>query len=159
MAAGLALLTVCIIIVWLGNSDPPTVQTEVKLLTSESAVAGGGLHATGDASTDAASTSPSQAATEEQTSIKVTHLHRLGTCDGRLVVSRKGVSFTPAAKDSHEPLSFRYSEFLYSMTDDTLTIKSHSGDYRFRMSQAGSKKAGSIQLRDAVKTIAQYATP
>jgi hypothetical protein len=159
MAAGLALLTVCIIIVWLGNSDPPTVQTEVKLLTSETAVARGGLHATGDASTDAATTSPSQAATEEQTSIKVTHLHRLGTCDGRLVVSRKGVSFTPAAKDSHEPLSFRYSEFLYSMTDDTLTIKSHSGDYRFRMSQAGSKKAGSIQLRDAVKTIAQYAAP
>ena len=83
----------------------------------------------------------------------------MGTCDGRLVIYLKVFAFSTSAKYSHDPLNFRYSEFLYSMTDDTLTIKSHSGDYRFRMSQAGSKKAGSIQLHDAVKTIAQYAAP
>ena len=38
VAAGLSLLTVCIVIVWLGNSAPPTVQTEVQLLSSGTAV-------------------------------------------------------------------------------------------------------------------------
>jgi len=64
--------------------------------------------------------------------LQVEHLHRLGNCRGRLVASRLGLQFIPDESPSKDAFSFSSSEYLSSLADNTLTIKSNTKTYRFR---------------------------
>ena len=70
----------------------------------------------------------------EARSFQIQHLHRLGSCGGRLRVSYQGLLFTPEEKSSNEGFLLAHGEFLPSTSGQTLTIKSHAKTYRFRAS-------------------------
>jgi EAL domain-containing protein (putative c-di-GMP-specific phosphodiesterase class I) len=84
------------------------------------------------------------------TSLDVVHLHRLGSCRGRLDVSRDGVAFV-SADDGDEAFTLKYTEFLHALADDTLTLKSATKTYRFKAADSGSEHA--VQLRDLADRI------
>jgi hypothetical protein len=84
------------------------------------------------------------------TSFDVVHLHRLGSCRGRLQVTRDGVAFVPEA-GSPDAVALKYAEFLHVLSDDTLTFKSATKTYRFKA--AGSR--GGDQLREIADRIAR----
>ena len=95
-------------------------------------------------------------AARKPTSVNVVHLHRVGSCQGRLVVSHDGVAFVPDDKAAKDAFAFKYSEFLYALADSTLTLKSNSRTYRFKAATvAGSNPDGS-PLREVVESIAHY---
>jgi diguanylate cyclase (GGDEF)-like protein len=77
---------------------------------------------------------PPHAKESASRSWQVQHLHRLGSCAGRLAVSRKGLVFTPDHTSSKDAFMLTHDEFLPSSTDTTLTIKSNAKTYRFRVS-------------------------
>jgi hypothetical protein len=66
--------------------------------------------------------------------LPVLHLHRLGSCRGRLVVSRTAVAFVPDDRkgNAEDGFSVRPGEFLHELGDDVLTIKSNDRTYRFK---------------------------
>jgi EAL domain-containing protein (putative c-di-GMP-specific phosphodiesterase class I)/GGDEF domain-containing protein len=84
-----------------------------------------------------------QAPGAEENSFLVQHLHRLGSCSGRLVVSRKGLLFTPTDASSSDRVMLSRGDFLASTSDRTLTVQSSAKTYRFRF----SKGTGTAQLR------------
>jgi diguanylate cyclase (GGDEF)-like protein len=90
------------------------------------------------------------------TSLNVVHFHRLGNCQGRLVVSREGVEFVPDEKTGKDAFAFKYSEFLYTLADSTLTIKSNSRTYRFKAAPVAGKDDDGSRLRDVVESIARH---
>ena len=79
------------------------------------------------------------------------HLHRLGSCRGRLDVTRDGVAFVSAEGDD-EAFALRYTEFLHALSEDTLTLKSATRTYRFRTTASAGENA--VQLRDLADRIA-----
>jgi diguanylate cyclase (GGDEF)-like protein len=84
------------------------------------------------------------------TSVDVVHLHRIGSCRGRLDATRDGVAFVP--KDGgDEAFTLKYDEFLHALVDDTLTVKSAARTYRFKAETSRSE----IQLRGLVDRIAR----
>lgn len=95
-------------------------------------------------------------AAQERTSFGVTHLHRMGTCQGRLVVSRDGVAFIPQERASEDAFAFTYSEFLHTLADSRLTIKSNIRTYRFEATAIAGKKDTGSQLRQVVASIARF---
>jgi EAL domain-containing protein (putative c-di-GMP-specific phosphodiesterase class I) len=90
------------------------------------------------------------------TSVNVVHLHRVGSCQGRLVVSRTGVAFVPDDKTSKEAFALKYSDFLYTLEDSTLTIKTNDRIYRFKGATVAGKNDNGSQLHDAVESIARF---
>jgi hypothetical protein len=80
------------------------------------------------------------------TTVSVVHLHRVGSCQGHLVVSRDAISFVPDDKANEDAFVFKYGEFLYTLTDGQLTIKSASRTYRFRGTAADGNAGGESQL-------------
>lgn len=86
-------------------------------------------------------------------SLNVVHLHRLGSCRGRLDVTRNGVEFVSAEGDHDEAFALKYTEFVHALSDDTLTLKSATRTYRFRTGGAGPE--GAVQLRDVADRIAR----
>jgi len=84
------------------------------------------------------------------TSLDVVHLHRIGSCHGRLEVSRNGVAFVSKEDDG---LTLKYTEFLHALADDTLILKSVSKTYRFKAAASG--REGGNQLRDLANRIAR----
>ena len=87
------------------------------------------------------------AAVVQTASLEVVHLHRIGNCRGRLKLSRDGVAFvSDDGKEDADAFSFRFAEFLHTMSDDTLTLKSAAKTYRFKADGPGS--AGTTRLRE-----------
>jgi hypothetical protein len=86
----------------------------------------------------------------------VVHLHRVGSCQGRLVVSRDGVAFVPDEKTGKEAFALKYGEFLSTLADRTLTIKSNSRTYRFNAATVAGKADDGTQLHDVVESIARF---
>jgi EAL domain len=84
------------------------------------------------------------------TSLDVVHLHRIGSCHGRLEVSRNGVAFVSKEGDG---LTLKYTEFLHALEDDTLILKSVNKTYRFKAAASG--KEGGNQLRGLADRIAR----
>ena len=84
-------------------------------------------------------------APQSLTSFPVIHQHRLGSCRGLLVVSRRGVTFVPdkAKGQINDAFSFRHGDFLYAVTDEKLTIKSAARTYRFEA--AGATRSGNAE--------------
>jgi hypothetical protein len=94
----------------------------------------------------------------EPTSLDVVHLHRvgMGSCQGRLVVSRDGVAFVPDQKTSKDGFALKYSEFLQTVEDGRLTIKSTTRTYRFKMAAASGKDDDGSQLQAVAASIARF---
>ena len=84
------------------------------------------------------------------TSLDVVHLHRIGSCHGRLEVSRNGVEFVSKEDDG---LRLKYTEFLHALADDTLILKSANKTYRFKVAASGTESEN--QLRDLASRIAR----
>lgn len=76
-------------------------------------------------------TLPEQAATETA-SVSVLHLHRLGHCQGRMIVARDALTFVPDEKAGRDAFAFEYGEFQHSVDGSMLIIRSQSRTYRFR---------------------------
>jgi diguanylate cyclase (GGDEF)-like protein/PAS domain S-box-containing protein len=93
-------------------------------------------------------------AVQELTSLSVVHLHVVGSCQGRLVVSRDGVAFVP--DETKDGFALRYNEFLHSLADGTLTIKSTTRTYRFKAAAGAGKEDDGAQLHDVVESIARF---
>jgi hypothetical protein len=91
---------------------------------------------------------------QELTSLSVVHLHVVGSCQGRLVVSRDGVAFVP--DETKDGFALRYNEFLHSLADGTLTIKSTTRTYRFKAAAGAGKEDDGAQLHDVVESIARF---
>ena len=72
--------------------------------------------------TSASATEILAPAVQEVTSLNVVHLHLVGSCQGRLVVSHDGVAFVP--DETKDGFALKYNEFLHTLADGTLTIKS-----------------------------------
>jgi diguanylate cyclase (GGDEF)-like protein/PAS domain S-box-containing protein len=81
-------------------------------------------------------------------SLNVLHLHRLGSCRGRLEVTRDGVAFVSEDHDS-DGFTLKHAEFVQALADDTLTLKSATKTYRFKA--VGSQ----VQLREIADRIAR----
>ena len=102
-------------------------------------------------------TSPSPLATAPplslaRTSVEVVHLHRLGSCRGRLDVTRDGVAFVSAEDGGDEAFTLKFTEFLHALSEDTLTLKSATRTYRFKTAASGGESVA--QLRDLADRIA-----
>jgi hypothetical protein len=81
------------------------------------------------------------------------HLHRLGSCRGRLDVTRDGVTFASEEGDGDEAFTLKYAEFLHVLSDDRLTLKSAKKTYRFKA--ASSRGENPVQLRELADRIAR----
>jgi len=89
------------------------------------------------------------------TSFDVLHLHRLGKkCRGRLIVSRAGVSFVPDKKGSDDAVTLKAGEFVQSVDEKVLTIRSANKDYRFTIAAATPGNSVDTQLAKLTDTLA-----
>jgi hypothetical protein len=86
------------------------------------------------------------------TAVSVVHLHRVGSCQGDLVVSRDAISFVPSDKANKDAFVFKYGEFLHTLSEGLLTIRSASRTYRFRAAAADGNDDRESQLTALVKT-------
>ncbi len=78
-------------------------------------------------------------------SLDVEHQHRLGNCDGRLVLTKQGLAFVPLDKTAKDAFSLLPTQFLASAAGNTLTIKSNDRTYRFKTDES--------RLREFVDTL------
>jgi hypothetical protein len=85
-------------------------------------------------------------------SLDVVHLHRIGSCRGRLEVTRDGVAFAP---EDHGADAFRlkYAEFVHALSEDTLTLKSATKTFRFKAAGAGDGRGDAVQLHEIADRI------
>ena len=99
----------------------------------------------------------SPAATPSRSAVKpaaytlaVVHKHALGGCEGRLTVSGSGVAFVPAKADdrAEDAFSFKHGQFLHTLSEDELTIKSRTRTYRFKAADGRSKDESRARLRE-----------
>jgi hypothetical protein len=87
------------------------------------------------------------------TTVSVMHLHRVGSCQGNLVVSRDAITFVPDDKANKDAFVFKYGEFLHTLSDGRLTIRSAARTYRFRVAAADGHDDGESQLRTLVENL------
>jgi hypothetical protein len=78
--------------------------------------------------------------------VDVVHQHRLGSCQGRLEVSRAGIAFASQEDDGKEAFTFKYADFVHSLDGDTLILKTATRTYRFKAEE--SQGGTIVQLRD-----------
>jgi len=81
------------------------------------------------------------------TTVSVVHLHRVGSCQGHLVVARDGIAFVPDDKENKDAFVFRYGEFLHTLSEGQLTIRSAARTYRFKVAAGDGSDDGESQLR------------
>ena len=131
-----------------GSGQPPPVTSAA---TAES-----GLSEVNRTTSPAAQTlppalrpsAPAEPSATEPATLSVLHLHRLGHCQGRLIIARDVVSFVPDENTSSDVFEFAYGEFLHTVDESTLTIRSHTRTYRF-------KPVTGVGRSDGVLTLAQ----
>jgi len=85
------------------------------------------------------------------TTVSAVHLHRVGSCQGHLVVSRDALRFVPDDDANKDAFVFRYGEFLHTLSDGRLTIRSAARTYRFKAAAADGNDDGESQLRALVE--------
>ena len=81
------------------------------------------------------------------------HLHRIGTCRGRLLVSREGVAFVPKDRRGGDAVALKHTDFVHSVNGDTLTIRSATKTYRFTAAAGSAKDDNDVQLSVVAETI------
>ena len=90
----------------------------------------------------------------------VVHKHALGGCEGRLTVSGSGVAFVPAkaADRADDAFSFKYGQFVHTLSEDELAIKSRTRTYRFKAADGATRtKAGPASGRSPAACLAPRA--
>jgi hypothetical protein len=92
-----------------------------------------------------------RSAAQAVTTVSVMHLHRVGSCQGHLVIARDAISFVPDDKANKDAFVFKYGEFLHTLSDGRLTIRSAARTYRFRVAAADGSDDGESQLRTLVE--------
>jgi EAL domain-containing protein (putative c-di-GMP-specific phosphodiesterase class I) len=92
-----------------------------------------------------------RSAAQAVTTVSVAHLHRVGSCQGHLVISREAISFVPDDNANKDAFVFKYGEFLHTLSDGRLTIRSAARTYRFRVAAADGNDGGEAQLRTLVE--------
>jgi hypothetical protein len=135
-------------------STPPSRRPEA--IITKTGVSGG---STRPAATPAASHTAPRAPQVEHLngkSWRVQHLHRFGSCAGLLGLSRKGLIFTPEDKSSRDAFTLTHDEFLPSSAGGTLTIKSNTKTYRFRVSTDGRTADDGAALAELTAAIARF---
>ena len=84
-------------------------------------------------------------------SFPAVHLHVLGSCTGRLVVTATGVSFVPDT--SKDGFTLKYQAFRYALSGDVLTVKSDARTYRFKAAGDLGAVKDRAQLQKVVDSI------
>ena len=81
------------------------------------------------------------------TSFNVSHLHRLGSCEGRLLVSAEGLVFAPD-NQGDDAFTLKHGDYLQALDNDQLIIKSNDRTYRFKALGVVGKadKLGTLRL-------------
>jgi diguanylate cyclase (GGDEF)-like protein len=100
-----------------------------------------------------AASAPRRAAVARTTTLQVVHLHRFGSCRGRLEVSRDGVAFVSEEEGDADAFTLKSAEFLHALSDDTLTLRSATRTYRFKAAASGADSTG--RLRDLADQISR----
>lgn len=95
-------------------------------------------------------------ATVETATLAVLHLHRLGHCQGRLVVAPDAVSFVPDEHTGRDMFEFAYGEFLHTVDESTLTIRSHARTYRFKPTEGAGGNEGGLALAEVGAAITRF---
>ena len=96
---------------------------------------------------------PAESTVVAAASLQVIHQHQFGSCTGALTVSRDGLTFTPESRGK-DAFAFAHGEFVQSLSDDTLTVKSADKTYRFKA--AAGKDDGARLIRAFVDSIARF---
>lgn len=104
----------------------------------------------------AAASPPAERPQAESRLLRVQHLHRLGSCSGRLRVSRQGLTFTPEANASDHAFVLGHGAFLASVDERTLAIRSHQKIYRFKVTELERGTAPGAPLQSFLKAIALF---
>ena len=128
----------------------PIVASEIATPLVPSAGAAAGLNS---APTTPAVESTPKPGPATSTSVKVVHLHRLGSCRGRFTVTPLGVAFVPETDGDDEAFTLKYTEFVDALSGDTLVLRSATRAYRFQAATSGS--TNKRQLRNLADRIAR----
>ena len=88
------------------------------------------------------------------TSFDVLHQHKFGKCRGRLIVSRSGVSFVPDKKGSDDAVTLKAGEYVQSLDEKVLTIRSAKREYRFTIAAGTPGNSAEAQLAKLADTLA-----
>jgi len=79
---------------------------------------------------------PTPRARPTNASFDVLHLHRFGSCRGRLVLSDRGVAFDPP--EGGDTFALKYPDFLQAVAGDVLTLKTATNTYRLKAAAAAT---------------------
>jgi hypothetical protein len=90
------------------------------------------------------------------TSLPVIHQHRLGSCRGRLTVTREGVEFIPDARsEGDDAFKLKYKHLLPVLAGGNLTIRSPERAYRFKAA-GGEAGKDDDRLERLVASMTQF---
>jgi EAL domain-containing protein (putative c-di-GMP-specific phosphodiesterase class I)/GGDEF domain-containing protein len=121
---------------------------------AEKITAGGGTPRSAAGQTE--NDPPAVARQSSKDSFQVRHLHRLGSCLGRLELSHSRLLFTPEDATSKDTVRLAREEFRASLTRDTLTVKSNSRTYRFTVLANRAMADARAPLRELTETMARF---
>jgi len=83
--------------------------------------------------------------------LEVAHLHRFGSCRGRLSLTRDGVAFAAEEQNDADAFTLKFAEFVHALSDDTLTLKSATKTYRFKALESHGGSASRLrELADRI---------
>jgi hypothetical protein len=88
--------------------------------------------------------------------VEVVHQHRLGSCRGVFIASSAGVAFVPESADSRDGFDFTHGQYLHSLDEDSLTIKSHDRTYRFKAAANAAGGGNRDQLERLISSIGSF---
>ena len=130
-------------------------STPAEASAQHPASAGSGTRAPARGQMTAPSANPAARLFPPLTSLPVVHQHRLGSCRGLLVVSRSGVTFVPDKEKGRvdDAFTFRHTEFLHVLADNTLTLKSNTKSYRFKSAAVATGTDNGDHLRRIAESI------
>ena len=84
------------------------------------------------------------------TTFPVVHLHRIGKCQGHLIVSTTGVAFVSNKTGSDsDSFSLKYGDFVQGVDKDALIIRSADRAYRFTAASGSRGERAETQLEIA----------
>jgi diguanylate cyclase (GGDEF)-like protein len=92
-------------------------------------------------------------AAPKRTTYDVVHLHRFGSCRGRLEVSSRGVAFVPEQSDSDDGFTLAFGALSHGIDGRTLIIRSVERIYRFNLREGDSASGNAqqvAQISDAI---------
>jgi hypothetical protein len=131
--------------------SPAPVTTEQAVSPGRSSAPPSGRPTPSKPALSATSLAAAPVLTMQTMSLEVVHLHRFGNCRGRLDVTRTGVAFVSEDEDSKDAFTLKHTDFLHTLADDTLTVRSATRTYRFKAGP--SRGDNTVQLSDLADRI------